>query len=223
MLVKCVAVPKKRTPKKVEVILSRIPSAKKNVVKLNARVAEPAVNEYENIFSDDITYDEVSDNLNGIIPVDEYYSEDSHENDIDELTDIFFEEADDLEAEMNTPESFPEETPSAEDISSMISELSSDIDAIESDLLQQMEDIGDETDVPDESIIQRHFIRDDTGELFESSSEYADGHEVACYDNEGKLKRACGVIRKVQSIIAPESDDDVFGIAAADMFSASEE
>ncbi len=228
MLVKCIAVPKERTPKKVEVILTKALPERKNVIRLNARVAEPVVAEYENIFVSDMTFDEANDNLNGIIPVDEYYaseseSEASHENDIDELTDIFFEEADDLEAEISSAEAFPDSTPSAEDISSMISELNSDIDAIESDLLEQIEGISDDN-VSDESIVQRHFIRNDSGELYESDCvDEADGHEVACYDNEGRLKRACGVIRKGQSIIAPESDDDVFGMAAADMFSASED
>ncbi len=224
MLVKCVAVPRERTPKKVEVILARALPSKKNVIKLNARVAESDVYESEDIFTEDMCFDESSDNLNGIIPVDEYLASDSdnYENDIDELTDIFFEEADDLEAEMNASESFVDDAPSAEDISSMISELNSDIDAIEYDLMEQLEGISDESD-SDESIIQRHFMRNDDGDLYESDSENADGHEVACYDNEGKLKRACGVIRKGQPMISPESDDDIFGIAAADMFSFSED
>ncbi len=216
MLVKCVAVPRERTPKKVEVILTRINPSRKNVVRLSARIAEPVLCEPADIFvSDSFDSELENDNLNGIIPIDEYYCEDQtdadrYTNDLNELTDIFFEEADDIESEI---------TDSAEvDISSMISELNYDIDAIESDLLTQFDDADNDPKSSDESIIQRHFIRDDTGKLYESDRENADGHEVACYDNAGKLKRACGVIRKGTPSIIPESDDDIYGMAAADMF-----
>ncbi len=215
MLVKCVAVYKERTPKKVEVILSKVIPAKKNVIRINARVAEPVTAEIDDIFSSDISFEEENDNLSGIVPVDEFLSDD-HENDIDELTDIFFEEADDLEAELNASETAADNVPFEEDISSMLSE----IDAIESDLMSQLDE---EDDATDESIVQRHFIRDEEGKLYEADScESADGHEVACYDNSGRLKRACGVIRKGQPVIAPESDDDIFGHSAADMFSESD-
>ncbi len=212
MLVKCIAVHNERTPKKVEVILSRVIPAQKNVVKINARIARLAVDEsIDDVIDDVIETDEtavedvidtavedISDNLEGITPVIEYYTA-----------------SDDDDVSVSEPE---------DDI---------DIEDLENDLLSLItSDLGEEYDEPaeeeavperDDEIIQRHFIRGDTGELFMSDSEEAaDGHEVACYDNEGKLKRACGVIRKGSPAALVEDNDDVFSRAVNDMFLSSD-
>ncbi len=211
MLVKCIAVPRERTPKKVEVILSRIVPAQKNTVKLNVRVAQQEVFVEETISAQAPEIPEADDNLSGIIPSEGFYTDadDIVIDDVDELTEIFFEETDEI-----TADDEPEVS---------ISEINADFEELENDLRYQLgDDEIDDEEVMDESedaIIQRHFVRNDTGELFASDSESADGHEVACYDNTGKLKRACGVIRKNQHL---ETEDDVYSAAVHDMFPDSE-
>lgn len=211
MLVKCIAVPRERTPKKVEVILSRIVPAQKNTVKLNVRVAQQEVFVEETISAPAPEIPEADDNLSGIMPSEGFYTDDDDIviDDVDELTEIFFEETDEIMAN-DEPEV-------------SISEINADFEELENDLRYQLgDDEIDDEEVMDESedaIIQRHFVRNDTGELFASDSESADGHEVACYDNTGKLKRACGVIRKNQPL---ETEDDVYSAAVHDMFPDSE-
>ncbi len=214
MLVKYVAVPVKRTPKKVEVTLSRVTPVRKNVIKLNARVADIPADEItaaeEIAVVDETAATASEDNLDGIVPVYEFVAEDDYSDSED------------------SPEE--ESTVSAADVDADFEELENDLISQISDLekADSDEDSVSDTELPgDDSIIQRHFVRNDTGELFESDNESAEGHEVACYDNTGKLKRACGVIRKGSSpLTSPaddndEDDDDGFSQAVSDMFSFS--
>ena len=218
MLVKCVAVPKERTAKKVEVILSRVSPAKKNVIKLNARVAESALEEYEDIFAFDIAedYDEVDDNLDGIVPIEEYHADEDSEADAESTEEVSAEDILNLL------------TDDEEDSEVSIYDVDADLEELENDLRNQLGETADDeyedsSEPIDSSIIQRHFVRDNDGALYESDSEDAEGHEVACYDNLGKLKRACGVIKKGQPLFEKEPDvDDIYSRAVADMFHDSD-
>lgn len=222
MLVKCVAVPKERTAKKVEVILSRVSPSKKNVIKLNARIAAPALEEYEDIFSFDIAegFDEVGDNLDGIVPIEEYYAEEHSEAAAEETEEVSAEEIFTLFSDSD------EESDGAE---VSIYDVDADLEELENDFRNQLGDVADDeyeadSEISDNSIVQRHFVRADDGALYESDSEDAEGHEVACYDNLGKLKRACGVIKKGQPLFQKEPDiDDVYSRAVADMFHNADE
>ncbi len=231
MLVKCIAVPKERTPKKVEVTLSRIPSQKKNTVRLNVRIAEPCLEEPEEPFVEDIFDTPIEDdNLSGIIPVSEIHdAEEAESEETFDISDIFCDEDEEASDEPVDAEDIFSAFAERADDEVSISEINADFEELENDLRNQLgEDEVEENDEPemfrfarDEGIVQRHFVRDDSGELYESDSESAEGHEVACYDNMGKLTRACGIIRKGQPIFKEPETDDVFSRAVSDMFSDS--
>ncbi len=230
MLVKCFPVPNERTPKKVEVTLGRVSEHRKNTVRLNVRIAGSLCEDSENPPVEEAVSDPIQDdNLSGIIPVSQLSSQENAETeDIAEIEDVF-ESYDDCSECCDAEDNVSDEDLCFRELSA--SDIHADFEALENDLRKLEDDLrsqlGDDeptetfAELPthDEGIVRRHFVRDDTGELYESDSANAEGHEVACYDNSGRLTRACGIIRKGQPLFKSPDDDDIYNRAVSDMFS----
>lgn len=233
--------------KKVEVCLSRVPRSY-NVVKIKAHAVntgaqiepddfywepeaeemplndeyyddtdvqvEPEEDDFEEEESDEqMTWDgfeegeeiEVSDDV------------EADETDLSELADIIFGEDDDDEEEGGA---------TLEEINALFDELEDDVD----DSLSEFDDVGSlediETDAePVEDVAEqtttmyRHFERDSQGDRYETDEPEAEGREVVCLNDAGKVIRACGVIRKGGLREgAGFVDDGVYDLAVAEMF-----
>ena len=115
-----------------------------------------------------------------------------------------------------------------EDINASFEELANDVD----DRLSMI-DFFDDDDEPDseseqllddEGRMYRHFERDKDGERYETDELEAEGREVACFGEDGKLRRVCGVIKKNSSQAEKQKAiNDIFSAAVSDMFGSEPE
>lgn len=228
MLVKCFPVPNERTPKKVEITLGRVSEHKKNTIRLNARIAKSQCEASEEAPVEAIvTKPATDDNLSGIIPVSELRKDEYVE--VENAFEDFSVQSDNSESESVKADDLNDDLflreLSATEINADFEALQNDLRKLENDLRSQLGDDEPEAvedamfSMHDEGIVRRHFVRDDSGDLYESDSADAEGHEVACYDNTGKLTRACGIIRKGQPLFKESDTDDIYSRVASDMFS----
>lgn len=217
MRVRCVPRYRKRPSRKVEVILSKRECPDRKVVRMSVRPVRQPVEDDEYLCEDfypqfppieeEIVLTEIIDELPPE-PVEEVMEgeeleeepEPEIEAEVDELMQILLEQpAAQIEEEEYAvyPQEAEERTATIEEINADFAELAQDVD----ERLSECEPIADEEvrSIPaDESDgrMYRHFERDNEGERYETDENAAEGHEVACFSESGKLTRVCGVMRK---------------------------
>lgn len=156
--------------------------------------------------------------------------EEEEELDAQKLTDALLSDIEEgLEAEpISAAEAFDllcmedDEEGDMIDINASFAELANDVD----DSLSRcvIPETEEEPEIEDEGMMYRHFERDKDGERYETDELQAEGHEVACFDEDGKLRRLCGVIKKNSSQAEKKKQiDDIFSAAVSDMFGSDAE